>query len=168
MNRRNALAVIGSGISIPAGYVAWNRSQSISLPDGISVDTLYIIGNVFGEPATADQDLGPREEYHRIIQTEQRAEDEISFDDSAIGFVETTNFGDSYLIIVQTGMQTEPDLVLEEISRTDDGLHIDVAIEHPWWQGVSDDLMIHSLLIRATDETGIIPNSISVDIDGYV
>lgn len=129
---------------------------------------MYITGNVFGEPATSEQDLGPHETYHRIIETEQRAIDEITFDDSAIDFVNQTNFADSYLIIVQTGMQSEPDLELEAISRTDDGLYIDVAVEHPWWRGVSDDLVTHSLLIRGTDETGDIPNSVSVDIGGYV
>lgn len=168
MNRRIVLALVGAGVSVPGGYVAWNRYRSPSLPDGMAVETLYATGNVFGEPAPEDRDLGPREEHHRIVEDEETAADEITFDDSAIEFAEATDFDDSYLVIVQTGMQTEPDLVLETISRTDDGLHLDVAVEHPWWRGVNDDLGTHSLLVRITDETDDVPESVSVAIEGYV
>ncbi|WP_233710802.1 hypothetical protein [Natronococcus pandeyae] len=167
MNRRKFLVIGGLGFGT-GGYFTWNWYQSPSLPDGMNVDTLYVRGNVFGEPSPEDHQVGPREEHHRIIEDEETAAGEITFGDSAIEFVEETDFDNSYLIIIQTGMQTEPDLALEAISRTDGGLHLDVTVEHPWWRGVNDDLGTHSLLIRVTDEKDDTPELVSVDIEGYV
>ena len=168
MNRRTVLALAGIGAGVPGGYLGWNWYNSPSIPDGMDVDTLYVTGNVFGEPAPEDHDIGSKEEHHRIIVDGETAADEITFNDSAIEFAEETDFNNSYLIIVQTGMQTEPDLALEAISRTEEGLHIDVTVEHPWWRGVNDDLGTHSLLIRIADKNDDIPESVSVDIEGYV
>ena len=168
MNRRTVLALAGAGLSIPGGYVAWNRFQSLSVPDGMHVDTLYVRGNVFGEPAPADHEIGSKEPHHTVIGDEETAAHEVSFAESAIKFADETDFGNSYLSIVQTRMQSEPDLALEAIARTDDGLHLDVAVEHPWWRGVDDDSVTHSLLIRIADDKDGIPESVSVDITGYV
>lgn len=168
MNRRHVLAAVGSGAGVSGGYVAWGRYRSPSLPDGVDVDTLYVPGDVFGEPGRERDGVGPREESHRTIDDAETAGTAITFDDSAIEFVEETDFDDATLVIVQTGMQTDPDLALEAISRTDEGLHIDVAVEHPWWRGVDDDLGTHSLLIRITDDKDDGPGSVSVTIDGYV
>lgn len=168
MNRRQVLAVIGAGVGASGGYVAWDWYRSPSLPDGMTVDTLYVRGNVFGEPAPDGYDVGPREERHRILDDEETAASEVTFGESAMDFVEGTDFDDAYLVIVQTGMQTEPDLALEAISRTDEGIQLDVAVEHPWWRGVDDDLGTHSLLVRITDDRADVPDSVSVAIDGYV
>ncbi|MFC7213885.1 hypothetical protein ACFQO4_07305 [Saliphagus sp. GCM10025334] len=168
MNRRRVLTLAGASASVPGGYVAWNWYRSPSLPDGMDVETLYVSGDVFGEPAPPDRDLGSREERHRVIEDEETGADEITFDDSAITFVEETDFDASSLVVVQTGMQTEPNLALEAVSRTDDGLHLDVTVEHPWWRGVNDDLGIHSLLVRVTDERAEALESVSVAIEGYV
>ena len=168
MFRRSVLARIGAGVGILGGYVAWNRYQSPSLPDGIDSKTLYVTGNVFGEPDREDGAPGPREQRQRVIGDEESATEGITFDESAVEFAEETDFDDSYLIIVQTGMQTEPDLELKGISRIADGLHLAVSVEHPWGRGVNDDLGTHSLLIRVTDERNGIPESVSVDITGYV
>ncbi|MFC7231931.1 hypothetical protein ACFQMM_21905 [Saliphagus sp. GCM10025308] len=168
MNRRRVLALVGASASVSGGYVAWNWYQAPSLPDGMDVETLYVSGDVFGEPAPPDRDLGWREERYRIIRDEDMGTDEISFDDSAIAFAEETDFDASSLILVQTGMQTEPDLALEAISRTDGGLHLDVTVKHPWWRGVNDDLGIHSLLVRVTDERDDALESVSVAIEGYI
>ncbi|MCU4924558.1 hypothetical protein OB905_00970 [Halobacteria archaeon AArc-dxtr1] len=164
MNRRAALGLLGVGVGVPGGYLAWNRHRSPTLPDGIEVDTLYLEGNTFGEPAPEGREPGPREQYHELVRTAA----EIERDETAVAFAEETDFDASALVAVLTGMQSEPDLALEAISRTDDGLHIDVAVEHPWWRGVEDDLLTHSLLVRITDEVAGQPESISVDIEGYV
>ncbi len=134
----------------------------------MDVETLYVSGDVFGEPAPPDRILGPREERHKVFEDEETGTNEITFDDSAITFVEETDFDASSLVIVQTGMQTEPNLALEAISRTDDGIHLDVTVEHPWWRGGNDDLGIHSLLVRVTDERDDTLESVSVAIEGYV
>ena len=168
VNRRTLLALVGSVVSVPGGYYVWTKHQSLSLPDNMDVDTLYVTGNVFGEPALEDDEVKLKESYHRVIADEETAVNEITFNDSAMGFAGETDFDDSYLIVVQTGMQSEPDLALKSISRTDDGLHLDVAVEHPSWRGVNDDLTTHSLLIRITDEIDTTPESVSVDIEGYV
>ncbi|WP_436346406.1 hypothetical protein [Natronorubrum sp. FCH18a] len=163
MNRRQVLAVVGARAGVSGGYFAWDWYQSPSLPDGMDVDTLYVTGNVFGEPAREHHDVGPRDEYHRTIEDGEAAGSEIIFDDSAMAFAEETDFDDAYLIVVQTGMQTDPDLALKTISRTDDGLYLNVVVEHPWWRGVDDDLRTHSLLIKITDEKDDSPESVSVN-----
>ena len=168
MNRRAVLALVGSVVSVPGGYVVWSQYQSRALPDRMDVDILYVTGNVFGEPAPEDRGVGLKETSHTVVSAAETAAHEITFNDSAIEFVGETDFADSYLIVVQTGMQSEPDLALEAISRTDDGLHLDVTVEHPFWRGVNDDLTMHSLLIRVTDELDTTPESVSVDIDGFV
>lgn len=134
----------------------------------MDVETRYLTGNVFGEPAPAEHDVGPREQYHRVIEGADTAAKAITFNDTAIGFAEATDFNESYLIVVQTGMQSAPDLVLEAISRTDEGLHLAVAVAHPSWRGVDDDLITHSLLVRITDQTHDRPEAVSVAIAGYV
>ncbi|UTF54435.1 hypothetical protein [Natronosalvus rutilus] len=168
MNRRCVLALVGASASVPGVYVAWNWYQAPSLPDGMDVETLYVSGDVFGEPVPPDRDLDWREERYRIIRDGETGADKITFDDSAITFVEETDFDASSLVLVQTGMQTEPKLALEEISRTGDGIHLDVTVEHPWWRGVNDDLGIHSLLVRVTDERDDALESVSVAIEGYL
>ena len=168
MKRRQVFSIVGIGVGVSGGYFAWDWYQSPPLPAGLAVDTRYIQGNAFGEPAQEHRDLGPREEYHRIIRNEETAADEIEFNDSVVEFAEETDFSESSLIVVQTAMQTNPDLALESISRTNDGLSLDVTVEHPWWRGDHDDLGTHSLLIRTTDEKDDSLESVSVDIDGYV
>ena len=168
MNRRHVLGLVGCLASVPGGYYVWNHFHSRSIPDRMDVDTLSVTGNVFGEPGPEDHEIEPRGKYHRIIGDKETAVDEIIFNDSAVGFAGETDFDNSYLIVVQTGMQSAPDLALEGISRTDDGLHLDVAVEHPSWQGVDDDLITHSLVVRITDETDAVPTAVSVAIEGYV
>lgn len=168
MDRRTVLGLVGSSVSIPGGYVVWNRFQSASMPESMDVETLYVTGNVFGEPQSEYDDVGPRKVIHRLIQDGETTSEEITFDDSAIEFAEATDFDESYLVVVQTGMQTAPDLELESIARTNDRLYFDVAVEHPLWRGVDDDLSTHSLLIRITDRVHPVPESVSVDIHGYV
>jgi hypothetical protein len=63
-------------------------------------------------------------------------------------------------------MQSEMELVLDAISRREDGLYLDISIDSP--RSGPDDLLVHSLLVRVTDEGGGVPEDVSVDIEGYV
>lgn len=167
MNRRQLLALAGLGVGGPGSYLAWNRYDSSSprLPNGVTVETRYLTWGAF-----ADRTLesGPREVINAVVADPQTVEAELADEASVTSFVDETDFDESFLIVVQTGMQSDPDLALSAIVRTDDGLHLDVIVDHPRWKGVDDDLTAHSLLVRITDEKAAVPETVTVDVDGYV
>jgi hypothetical protein len=107
-----------------------------------------------------------REEYHRILANTEAVNREIVDTGPVTAFLTDTDFEESYLVVVQNGMQSEMELVLDAISRRTGGLDLDISIDSP--QGGPDDLLIHSLLVRMTDEKRGVPEELSVDIDGYV
>jgi hypothetical protein len=128
-----------------------------------------------------------------VISDPKTANSGLINDNSISPFLANTDFEDSYLIIVQNGMQSETELVLDTISRRKKGIHLDISIHSP--QSGPDDLLIHSLLIKITDENKGVPDTagynfvkifdttgcqyssgdysrqyeeVSVNIDGYV
>ncbi len=167
MNRRQVLAFAGFGVGVPGGYLAWNWDDSSSprLPDGVAVETLYLTRNAFDDRTL---ESGPREETRTVVADPETAAAELVDEEFVTSFVEDTDFDQSYLVVVQTGMQSEPDLALSDVERTDDGVHLDLVVDHPRGRGVDDDLATHSLLVRITDEKADVPESVTVDIDGYV
>lgn len=62
-------------------------------------------------------------------------------------------------------MQPDPDLVLERIDRTTDGLSLEVTADHPWFLDVDDALTVHSLLLRVTDHEQGVPASVTIDLE---
>lgn len=106
-----------------------------------------------------------REEYRTVISGLKAANRTIIDDGSVAPFVANTDFDDSPFIVVQNGMQSKMELELDGVSHRDDGLHLDISIDSP--QGGPDDLLIHSLLIRITDEDGDVRKKVSTDIEGY-
>lgn len=167
MNRRHFLALGGLGIGAAGGYVGWRWYRSPSIPDGMGVETKHFERDVLSENSPRESEmLEWQEEYHTTIDNKDAANREIIDNESVTAFVSNTDFEESYLIVVQNGMQSEMELVLNTISRQENGLHLDITIDSP--QSGPDDLRIHSLFIRITDEKEGVPEEVSVDIEGYV
>ena len=56
------------------------------------------------------------------------------------------------------------ELTLDEISRTANGLHLAVSIDSP--SSGPDDEVVHSLLVRITDEQAGVPAEVTADVEG--
>jgi|APHM01.1.fsa_nt_gi hypothetical protein len=166
MNRRQFLAASGVGVSVTGGAFAWRWFQSSSLPDGMTVDSWHYEADVLADSAAEDRGpLGPEEQFYTVLADREAAEQTLNTD--VTGALTETEFTQSYLLVVQTGMQSELSLELDGISRTENGLDVSVSVTSPG-NGGPDDLRVHSLLVRVTDaETGV-PAEIGLDISGYV
>ncbi|WMT10261.1 hypothetical protein NP511_22425 (plasmid) [Natrinema thermotolerans] len=168
MNRRKFLTGSGIGLVAGGGYFGWKWYQSPSVPKNISVKTLYSERDILTQQSTRESEsLAAREEFHTLIETQDVASREFISTNSVADFITATDFSESYLVLIQNGMQSQPDLVLDSIRRLEDGLQFDVTIDAPIF-GVDDDLITHSLLVRITDRQENIPEVIEVDINGYV
>jgi len=167
MNRRRFLALGGVGIGAGGGYIGWRWYSSPSIPDGMRVESQHFEKDIVSENSSRDTEfLEWQEEYRTVLSEREAVNREIIDDVSITPFLDDTDFEDSYLIVVQNGMQSEMELVLDAISRRRYGLHLDVSIESP--RSGPDDLLTHSLLIRVTDKDEGVPEKVSVDIEGYV
>lgn len=166
MKRRKYLASGGLGGALVGGYLVWNQYRSPKLPRGMTTDTLYLEQDVLTDQSSRDSDfLGWKEQYHTILDDKETAARELVDVEPITGFIEETDFEESYVLVIQNGMQSRPDLVLESIRREVNGLHVKISINSP--RSVPDDLRVHSLLIRITDEKSGIPERVTVDINGY-
>lgn len=167
MNRRRFLAFCGLGIGTAGGYIGWRWYHSPSILDGMRAETQHLERDILTEESSRDSEfLEWQEEHHTIINNMDAANREIIDDDSVTPFLDNTDFEESSVIVVQNGMQSEMELVLDTISRRENGIHLDITIDSP--RSGPDDLLIHSILIRITDEDGKVPEEVSVDIEGYV
>ncbi|MFW6002969.1 MAG: hypothetical protein ACOCPT_00925 [Halanaeroarchaeum sp.] len=167
MNRRRYLALAGLGIGAVGGYTGWRWYRAPSVPDGMSVQPRHFERDILTEQTSRSSDfLEWKSEYQTVISDPETADRVLIDDRSITRFLDDTDFEASYLIVVQNGMQSEMELELDSITRREDGLHLDISIDPP--QSGPDDLGIHSLLIRITDETGDVPDDVSVTITGYV
>lgn len=167
MNRRQIIALVGISACIPTGIYAWKRNSDSSptLPDGVSISTLYLQGDTFHNKRI---DVNFGSEYNTLIMESEVAESELVRKENITQFVNDIDFNKSNLFIVQNAMQSEPGLKLTSIERGGDGFHFEITVDHPPWKGVNDDLEIHSLLIRLNDESGGTMNISSVNIEGYI
>jgi hypothetical protein len=107
-----------------------------------------------------------QEKSQTLITKRKEVNREIIDEESISPFLNDIDFKNSYLIVVQNGMQSEMELVLDGIFQREYGLHLNVSIDSP--RGGPDDLLTHSLLIRVINEDGEVPEEISIDIKGYV
>ncbi|SDQ58042.1 hypothetical protein [Natronobacterium texcoconense] len=170
MNRRRLLALSGVGVGVSGGYLAreWHRSRSPTLPDGMDVDTHYTTD--FPTFVLEEQWEGRadwREERHHVFADADAADEAVrTTRESLTSLVDETDFDVSYLLVVQNGMQSAPDLELEGIERVDDSIHVEISINAPSSGG--DDLATHTFLTRITDTKTGVPETASVDIEGYV
>jgi len=168
MNRRKFLALVTAGAGLGGGgYLGWNWYNTPTIPSGMDVETLHVERDVSANNFSRDgESLAWEEEYHTVIEDRETADRELESIDSVTKFIEDTNFEESYIVVVQNGMQSDPDLELDTINRVENGINIEVSIDAPRVGG--DDLINHSLLIRITDSEDGLPETITVDIEGYV
>ena len=166
MNRRQVLTLAGATIPLSGGFLGWYwlRTPGPSVPDNVDIETLYYQGDVFLEP---QMELTTDAEYYTVVRSRTAIEGNVVDDHSVQEFLEKVSFDEGYLIVVQHGMQPDPDLVLERIERTTDGLSLEVAADHPWFLGVDDALTVHSLLIRVTDHEHDVPESVALELESY-
>ncbi len=166
MKRRKYIASGGLGVTLVGGYFVWDQNRSPKLPHNMSADTLHLEQDVLTDQSSRDSDfLGWKEQYHIILDDKETAAREIVDVEPITGFIEETDFEESYVLVIQNGMQSQTELVLESIRRKSYGLHVEGTINYP--RSGPDDLRIHSLLIRITDGKIEIPRKITVDINGY-
>lgn len=167
MNRRRFLTFCGLGIATAGGYFGWRRYHLPSIPEGMKVGTQHIEGDIFVEDSSRDSKfLEWQEESQTLITKRKEVNREIIDGESISPFLNDIDFKDSYLIVVQNGMRSEMELVLDGIFQREYGFHLNVSIDSP--RGGPDDLLTHSLLIRVINEDGEVPEEISIDIKGYV
>jgi len=167
MKRRQLLAACGLGIGAVGGCLGMRPGATPSVPEGMRVATTHLEADVLADESDRGTGFPEwRSEYHAVIADGDAADRRLIGDPSVDAFVGETDFEESVLIVVQNGMQSEMELVLDAIERRAGGLHLDVSIDAP--QGGPDDLRTHSLLVRVTDADRRVPESVSVDIEGYV
>ncbi|ELZ46980.1 hypothetical protein C464_09994 [Halorubrum coriense DSM 10284] len=167
MNRRRLLAACGAGVGTLAGGVAWRRVRGPSVPPGIEAATTHLEADVLFRAPDRDPEFPEwKSEHHTVVPDAAAAEERLVDDGSVAEFVAATDFAESVLIVVQNGMQSEMELVLDAIERVADGLRLDVSVEAP--SGGPDDLRTHSLLVRLTGAEPRVPLRVTVDVEGYV
>lgn len=172
MDRRSFLALGYTGTAaVVSGCVSQIRGSDDDkevdpdLPDGMAVETAYTSSGVLGDEQEWFGE--PRDEHHVVLSDAGSANERVTATDPSIeSFVESVDFEQSYLLIVQNAMHVTPDLVLSEIERVDGGLHVEIAVDYPG-HDISDDLRVHSLLIAITDERDGVPETLAIDIQGY-
>ena len=172
MNRRRFLATAGSvGTLATAGCLDRISGDGQRIPDGMTVETHHTNDIVLRDTAQFHEDINS---YHLLITDRSSAQDRFApeepgsdmppADADAIAFIEDTDFNQSYIVIVQYGMQSLRWLELSSIDRSGDG-GILVSVETDD-DGYNDDWTVHSKIIRITDEAEDIPVEVVAEVDG--
>ena len=165
-------AIILAGCSIIGGEDQNTKNSKTprnepSIPENMTVSQLYDDSNFINNQYNNSEDRGFefQEEDWKIFDHESMANEALVEKEEVNEFIEETGFNISYLLLVRNGMQSAPDLTLQAIERSGDGLLIIISItDNPG----GDDLTIHSLLIRITDQESGVPEEILLEINGYV
>lgn len=172
MNRRRFLAAGGiAGTVAVAGCIDVIMRDNPTVPDGMSVTTRHTTGNVFEERV-----LNPGEDitsYHLLITDLSAVQDRLAHkepdegpspDPRDIGFIEDTDYDESYIVIVKYGMSSVRHLELKAIERIDGGIRLSVETSHQ--DGYNDDFADHSKLIRIFDDDAGVPEEVVAEVDG--
>lgn len=162
MKRRTVLAAGGLAVVGTGGYLYSWLSHSPTIPDGMAVETLYVTQPVFAEQQY--ERPGVRESESLLVRDETAAEELFVESESIQQFVTDTDFEQSYVAVVDHRRSSSWDLYLETIERVSpDELSV-TAIAQNWPPGQVDDLGIHVLLLRITDEEHPVPDDITVTV----
>lgn len=165
-HRRQFLATV-TAATIPsiAGCLSSTSELLSSSPEvssGMSVDSYSAMGDVLVDGL---REGDHSEDYYWTIITDQSAAGKrYKDDDSVHEFIQETDFTESYLIVVQYGMQSDKDLVIESVKRRGSDVRVEYSIDTPWTVG--DDYNYHSSILRITDDELDLPDDIIVVIDG--
>lgn len=175
MNRRQFLAAGGfAGTVAVAGCLDMIMGSGPTVPDGMSVVTRHTTGKVLQEPVLRPSYDADINSYHLLITDLSAAEDWLapeepdegpSPDPRDISFIEDTAFDQSYIVIVQYGMQSLRSLELRKIERIDGGIRLTVETVDPD-DGYNDDWTAHSKVIRITDDDEGVPDEVVAEVDG--
>lgn len=175
MHRRPLLASVSATVAAAlAGCTAVvdrTFSRGSTTPSGVTVDTHAEVTDVLedglGYHQTEGDYVGGRDDHYWTVVSDRKTADErFDREGSVDDFLEATDFETAYLLVVQYGMQSDRELVFEELERTDDGIHAAFVTETPSVGG--DDYVIHSSVLRITDEERGVPDTdaVAVTIDG--
>lgn len=166
MNRRRFLA--GATVLPVAVAGCLGRGENPDTPNQMAVESRHWTGIVFEDTKQVAKRLELEDKpiaYHEIITDREAAEDRIEREDGG-EFIEEPDFDESYLVVIAAGYWSSSDeFELAEIDRTESGLHVGVRVESPDDEQL-DDLAPHSLAVRVTDEQAVVPDEISIEIDG--
>lgn len=166
MNRRKVLA--GSSLALAAagggGYVYWSWSHSPTIPDGMTVETVYTIQTTIFEEALFTESPDPYDTRAAIVGDESIAAELLDWKHEEIDdFLAGTDFDGSYLCIVQHLRSPSWDLYLNTLERDDsDALHVETIIYNPWYEGQDDGIIGHYLILRITDDEESAPSEATV------
>jgi hypothetical protein len=162
MHRRTVLASGGVGLASLFGgcsAVGTVVDESPSVPSGMSTEELHVVDDVLPESGQR-RTPGYKETVSRVFTEGEGANQDISSDEVPTSFLAETDFGESFLVVVQYGRQSATWLELDRIERTNGGLDIVVDVGEPSG-GYGDDLATHSLLLRITDRRAGVPDHVS-------
>ncbi len=164
MRRRTLLVLCGFGVCSVSGCT---RRDSRSTYGARSVESRFFDGDVLA--ASAPRPAGAlresRDEYHAIVDSAATAEAILVDNGSVRSFVGDTDFDRSYLVVVQNVMPHGLALRLDDLSRRDDVVNLDVSVAGQ--PSGYDVLETHSLLVRVTDGDERTPERASVTVTGY-
>lgn len=173
-NRRELLSIIPAGIALgTAGCVASPEVSASSTPDGMSIESAHWNGSIFEDVAPhADASITLDEEdvYVAVftnsdgIRSRLHKEKRLEHPDDVERFITQTDFDQSYVVAVKwMGGSRSSILELDEIERTDDGIHIEAVADHGEGARLRD-LSIQTLLVRITDEERGVPEEVTADV----
>lgn len=163
-NRRTVLGTTATTLSIGVGGCLSSSSDDPSLPSDMTIETWYGHDEILSDGLTLGPDSGTRRQHHTVLADREDIDEKIVDEYADHEFVSETDFSESSLVIVQYRLQSDPELVLDEIERTDYGLAVTFSIDYPANYG--DDSIVHTFVIRITDDEADVPGEVRVEIDG--
>lgn len=162
MERRTVLAASGLAVLGTGGYLYSWLSHSSTIPDEMTVETLYVTQGVFTEQQYDSP--GVRESELLLVSNETAANELFVESEPIQQFVAETDFEQSYIVVVDHRRSSSWDLYLDTIERVSpDGLSV-TAVAQNWPPEQVDDLGVHVLLLRITDEQSPVPDDVTVTV----
>lgn len=171
-----ALVLLGGCLGAPGGQGPdESPGTSTSPPSTQPTFDAHILDTSPGEPAVIEGgiavspdefDAGTRQYYATTVTDRSEADarfDSAALDDEGMDFVEATDFGDSFLVVVQVFPHSSvPDHRVESIRR--EGGSLSIAINDSSLGG-TDDITLETVIVRVA---GSGPDSVSITTeDGY-
>lgn len=164
MHRRQYLSLAGvGGVAGLAGCAnqITRALQSPETPAGMTVETASWSA---GFVRDGDHELP----YGVVATSRDDAANNLSIGETAYDtdpreFVDQTDFDQSYLILIEAAPGSSTDsLILKRIERRDHGLHVTAKFYRPG--NGANDVSVHSLFIRVTDEKDGPPQEMTVEV----
>jgi len=162
MKRRTVLAAGGLAVLGTGGYLYSWLSHSATIPDGMTVETLYVTQPVFTEQQY--ERPGVRESESLLVSDETAAEELFVESESVQQFVTKTDFEQSYVVVVDHRRSSSWDLYLDSIERVSPDKLSVTGVAQNWPPEQVDDLGVHVLLLRITDEEHPVPDNLTVTV----